>query len=151
MRADAHGFLFRIGQFDLGDEPRKFFIADEARNGMASFLEAWKIPEIRKIAALLRLDRLHGAIFAVEKNALTILFFLQGKSATIPAQPRKLLDEIIFADTFKRGEPRDFFVPQTHLPRPAATGRATLAFVKNWHLKWMSDFFNSSLPQIEMI
>src|SRR5882724_166202 len=146
-----HGFLHCSGQFDLGDESRKFFVADKTRNGAAGFLEAGKIPEIRKIPALLRLDRLHGAIFAVEENALAIWFFLQGKSATVPAQPRELLNKFIFTDVFEFGETGDFFVRQTHLSRPTATGRAALTFIKNWHLKMVSDFFNSPLPQIEMI
>jgi hypothetical protein len=44
-----------------------------------------------------------------------------------------LLDEIGFAHALERGEPRDFLARQTHLPRPATTGRATLTFIKNRH------------------
>lgn len=39
----------------------------------------------------------------------------------------------MFADALERGEPGDFRTRQTHLPRPAATGRATLTFKKNRH------------------
>ena len=118
---------------DEGDAPLVFRLGDFARKGFAALLKAGKIPEIRKIAALLRLDGLHGTVIAVQKNAAAVGLFLQGQSATIPAQPRELLDEIGFAQAPERGESGDFRLRQTHLSRPAAAGRATLAFVKNRH------------------
>jgi len=117
----------------LSDEPREFLLADEARKGVAGLLEAGKVPEVRKIAALLRLDGLHGAVFAVEKNAFAVWFFLQGQPAPVLPETGEILDEFVFADALERGEPRDFFIRQTHLPRPAAAGRAALAFIKNRH------------------
>ena len=115
------------------DAARVFGLGDFARKGFAGLLKAGKIPEVRKIAALLRLGGLHGAIVAVQKNAAAARFFLQGQPAAIPAQPRELLDKIGLAQTFERGEPRDFFICQTHLPRPATTGRAALTIVENRH------------------
>ena len=112
-------FVFRFGDF--------------ARERFARLLKAGKIPKVRKIAALLRLDGLHGAIVAFQKNAAAVRFFQQGQSAAIPTQPRELLDEIGFAHAFERREPRDFFIRQTHLSWPATTGRAALAFVENGH------------------
>ncbi len=105
---------------------------------MADFLEAGKIPEVWKIAALLWFDRLDGAVVALQKNAATIRFFLQGQSAAIPAQPRELLDEIRFSDALKDGEPGDLFILQFNLPRPAAAGRAALTFIKNRHARRLS-------------
>ena len=124
--------------FDQRDEPLEFLLADEARDGLADFFKAGKIPEVRKIAALLRLDGLHRAIAAFQKNATASRFFLQGQSAAIPAQPRELLDEIGFAHALERGEAGDFRVRQTHLPRPLAAGRAALAFKENRHARRVS-------------
>ena len=87
-----------------------FLLAHLARNGAAGFLETGKIPEIGKFTALLRLDRLDGAIVALQKKATAVRFFQQGQSAAIPAQPGELLDEIVFADAFERREPGDFRV-----------------------------------------
>jgi hypothetical protein len=120
-------------RFDQRNTLLKFLLAEEAWDGVAGLLEAGKIPEVRKIAALLRLHGLHGAIFAFQKNAAAIRFFLQRQSAAIPAQPRELLDEIRFAQALERSEPGDFLIRQTHLPRPAAAGGAALTLVKNRH------------------
>ena len=100
---------------------------------MTDFLEAGKIPEIGKLAALLRLDGLDRAIVAFQKNTGAVRLLPQGQPATIPAQPGELLDEFVFADALECGEPRDFLIRQTHLPRPATASRATLAFQKNGH------------------
>jgi len=120
-------------RFYQRDTTLEFLFADQARDGLAGLLKAGKIPEVRKITALLRLDGLHGAVVAFQKDAAAIRFFLQGQSAAIPGQPRELLDEIGLAQALERGEPRDLLVRQTHLSPPAAAGRATLAFVENWH------------------
>ena len=100
---------------------------------MADFFEAGKIPEIRKFAALLRLHRLHGAVFTFQKNALAIRFLQQRKSAPVMPQARELLDEIGFTQSFERREARNFRIGQAHLPWPAAARRATLTFKKNRH------------------
>jgi hypothetical protein len=118
----------------LSDAPLIFRLADFARDGVANFLEVGNIPEVRKIAALLRLDVLNGAIVAFQKNAAAVRFFLQRQSAAIPSHPGELLDEIGFADALDCGEPGNFFIRQTHLSRPAAAGRATLTLIKNRHI-----------------
>jgi hypothetical protein len=110
-----------------------FFLADFARNGVANFFEAGKIPKIRKFAAFLRFYRLDGAVVAFEKNAGAIGVFLERKTATICAQLCELLYEIVLAHALERRKPRDFGVIQEHLPRPAAAGGATLAFQENRH------------------
>ena len=120
-------------RFDQRDAAFVFGLADFARKGVAGLLEAGEIPEVREIAALLRLHGLNGAIVAFQKNAAAIRLFQQRQPTTIPAQPRELLDELGFAQALERGEPGDFRIRQTHLPRPAATGRATLTFIKNRH------------------
>ena len=120
-------------QFDLRNATLVFFLSDCARNGVADFFEAGKIPEIRKFAAFLRFYRLDGAVVAFEKNAGAIGFFLEREPATIRAQLCELLDEIVLAHALERRESRDLGVIQEHLPRPAAAGRATLAFQENRH------------------
>jgi hypothetical protein len=47
-----------------------------------------------------------------------------------------LLNKLVFAESFKRRKPRDFFLAQTHLTRPATAGRATLTLQKNRHTKY---------------
>ena len=121
-------------QFDLSNAPLVFRGADFARDRVTDFFKAGKFPEVRKITALLRLHGLYGAVVALQKNAPTVRLFLQGQTTTIPAQPCELLDEFVFADALERGEPCYFLIRQTHLTRPAATGRATLTFKENWHV-----------------
>ena len=116
-----------------GDQPPVIVIIHHSRDGVANLLRSREIPEVREIAALLRLDGLHGAVIGVQKNATAVRLFLQGQTATIPAQPSELLDEVGLAHAIERGEPRNFLIRQAHLTRPAAAGRATLAFVKNRH------------------
>ena len=94
--ATSAGGAFVPFRFDQCNAALEFLVADEARDGVAGFLEAGKIPEVRKIPALLRLDGLHGAVVAFQKNAAAIRFFLQGQSAAIPGQPREPLDEVGF-------------------------------------------------------
>jgi hypothetical protein len=48
-------------------------------------------------------------------------------------ESREVLNEIVFDQASKRGDPGDFLRGQPHLPGPTATGRATLAIVKNRH------------------
>ena len=119
--------------FDQRDAPQIFGLADFARKGVANFFEAGKIPEVRKLATLLRLHRLHGAVFAFEKNARAVGLFLKRKTAPIRAQLGVALNKIGFAQALERREPRNFGVVQQHLPRPATTGRAALTFEENRH------------------
>ncbi len=106
---------------------------------MANLLEAGEIPEIRKVAALLRLHGLHGATFSFQKDTLAVGLFLQRQPAAIPAQPSELLDEIGFAQALEISEPGDFRIRQAHLPRPATAGRAALAFEKDGHLRRLAE------------
>lgn len=121
--------------FYQSDAAFVFRRADFTRNGVAGLLEAGKIPKVRKFAALLRLDGLDGAAFAFQKNARAIRLFLQCQPTPVMAQPGELLNEVGFAQALEHCESRDFRFRQTHLPRPATTGRTTLAFEKDGHMK----------------
>ena len=109
---------------------------------MADFFKAGKIPEVRKFFALLRLDGLHGAALAFQKNTRAVRLLLERQSAAIPAEAGELLDEIFITQLLERREPRDFLVGQPHLPRPATAGRATLTFEKNRHA---TDWLNAAV------
>jgi len=100
---------------------------------MTDLFESGKVPEIRKIAALLRLDRLDRTIVAHEKFALTIGLFAQRQPATVRPQPGMVGNEVGLPEAKVGGNPRDLRVGQAHLARPPATRRATLAFVENRH------------------
>ncbi len=115
---EAAGMGFRV-QLN-GDRPAILF-----RSG--------KIPAVGKIPALLGFDRLDGAIVAVQKNAFVVGLVLQGQAGAIASQPRESLNEFILAQALESGQPRDFTFLQPDLSRPAAAGRATLAFQKNRH------------------
>jgi hypothetical protein len=118
---------------DQRDAAFVFRRTDFAGQGVTDFFKAGKIPEIRKFLALLRLDGLDGATFAFQKNARAIRLFLKRQSASVVTQPGELLDKIGFAQALEGREPLDFRVGQTHLSRPATTGRATLAFEEDGH------------------
>ncbi len=117
----------------LDEEATVFQLRDAARDGAAVFFRTGKIPKVREVAALLRFHGLHRAFLAIEEKALAVGLFLQGKPTSVLAQPGKLLDEVVFAQDFERGDLGDFRLRQSHLPWPAAAGRAALAFVKNRH------------------
>ena len=125
--------FFRLPPRGLRHEPFVFFLADMARDGVAGFFKAGKIPEVRKVAALLRLDGLHRAVVALQKNAFAIRLVQQCQSAPIRAQPREALDEVGFAQALERGEAGDRGIVQPHLSRPAAAGGAALTFVEDGH------------------
>ena len=100
---------------------------------MADLFKARKVPEVRKIPALLRLHGLNAAIIAQQKDTLAVGLFLQNQSATIRAQPHELLDEIVLAQRFELRQPGEFGVGHAHLARPATAGGATSAFVEDRH------------------
>jgi hypothetical protein len=78
---------------------------------------------------------LHYAIVAVKEPTLTIRLFLQRQPLPVSAQSRVTLDELVFGQSEESRQPRNLRFTETHLPRPSATRRATLAFVKNRHPK----------------
>jgi hypothetical protein len=71
-----------------------FVLTHQAWHRAANFLEAREVPEIWKIAALLRLHRLHRAIVAFQENAAAVGPLLQREAAAILGEPREPLDEI---------------------------------------------------------
>jgi len=114
-----------------------FLIAYEPGNGPAGLFEAGEIPQVRKVAALLRLDRLNGAFVAFKKDAGAVRIFRQREAEAILCQPREALDEGDFAHFEKRREPCDFAVLESHFARPPAAGGAALAFMKHRHDRTM--------------
>jgi hypothetical protein len=111
----------------------KFFFVDHPRDGMADLLKVRKVPKVRKIAALLRFDRLNGAVISLEENTLTVRLLLQRQAGPVLPQAGKSLDELDLAESLERGEARDFTIRERYLARPSATSGATLALVKNRH------------------
>jgi hypothetical protein len=103
------------------------------RNCAADFFKTRKIPQIRKVAALLWLYGLHGAVISLQKYTLLIGFFLQNEPPPVLPQARKLLNEVMLAYLQKSRETGDLVVGQSHLSRPSAAGGAALALVKNRH------------------
>jgi len=102
------------------------WVGDPLRDGPAEFFKSGKIPPVGEIPALLRLDGLHRTIFTLQKDALVVGLFHQGQPLAIRPQPGELLDELRFAHSTEGGQPGDFRLRQTHLPRPATAGGATL-------------------------
>lgn len=111
----------------------KLLCSDHSRNGMTDFFETGEIPEIRKITALLRLDRLHRAVVALEKNTFAVRLVLQCQSLSIMAQVQERLDKIELAHSLEFRQTTDLCVGQAHLSRPPTAGGASLTFVKNRH------------------
>ena len=100
---------------------------------MTNLLEPGEVPQVRKVAALLRLDGLHRAVVALKEDALAILLVLQRQTEPGAIEPRELLDELVLAQPLELRQPRDLGVSQTHLTRPPTTGGATLTFVEDGH------------------
>lgn len=105
-----------------------------AGDGVAEGFEAGEIPEVRKFPALLRLDRLHRAIVAIEEDAFAVWLVEQGQAVAIPGETGEALDELKLAQPAKGCEPGDLSIGQAHLSRPATAGRATLALEKDRHV-----------------
>ena len=116
-----------------GDAPDIFRFIDIVGKSATDLVGAGKIPQVGEITALLRLHRLDGAIIAVQENAFMIVFLEQGQAAAVPGQARELPDEIVGSHVFERCDAGDFVRRQPHLPRPATTGGATLAFEEDGH------------------
>ncbi len=87
-----------------------FFLLHHFRQRLADFFKARKIPEIRKIAALLRLDRLDRAVISIQKNTFAIGLIVQRESAPVVRQTCELLDEIRFAQILELRQTRDFHI-----------------------------------------
>ena len=67
----------------LRDEPLIFFFTHQTWDGVADFLEIGKVPQVRKVPALLRLHGLHGTVVAFKKNAFAIGFVEQRQTEPI--------------------------------------------------------------------
>lgn len=128
IRASARG----------GRDARLMFLAGHQMwDGPAEFFEAREVPEIRKVPALLRLDRLDAAIDALEKNTFAIGFFLEREIPPAGGEAGEALDKIVLGQVEERGKPADFFIAQSHLTWPSAAGGAALAFIEDRH-GWLS-------------
>ena len=84
--------------------------------------------------ALLRFHRLHRAVVALQENTFAIGLFLEREAAPVRGQPGELLDEIEFAQSSERRQPRHFCIAQTHFARPAVASRAASTFQEDRHV-----------------
>src|SRR6185503_1417732 len=125
--------ILRVAPGSGSDQSRIFLGVHKARDGVAGFLEAGEVPQVRKIPALLRLHRLNGAIVAVEKDAFAAGFLFERQAAAIFSETGEALNKLNFAHTFERRHPRNLSVHQPDFPRPSAAGGATLTFVEDGH------------------
>lgn len=110
-----------------------FLLGNVTWNRMADLFETGKIPQVRKVTALLWFHRLHSAVFSFEEDAFAVGFVDQCQAVSIGSETRVLLDEIKLAQAFMCGQPGNFRVRQTHLSRPATAGGTALALEKNRH------------------
>ena len=127
------GHLLKGASSALSNQAHVFVFADFTWNGATMILRAGVSPQIRKVAALLRLHGLHGAGVTLQEHTCATGSFLQGKSAPVMRQPREALDEVVLAQFVEPGESGDLLAGQPDLARPAAAGRATLAIMINRH------------------
>lgn len=118
---------------------RVFLRSDDARDGVADFFEARKVPQVREVTTLLRLHGLDRTIATREKNTLTVRLVLQRQPAAISGQTRELLDEIELGELVKAGEARDLGLGEAHLPGPTTARGAALAFVENRHAQKLGE------------
>jgi hypothetical protein len=117
----------------IGYQLSVFLGPDQPGKCMAAFFEIRKAPEVRKITALLGLDRLDGTVIALEENALAVRFIHQGQPASIVGQSCESLDELLLGLPFESGQSCDLTFCQAYLAGPPAAGGATLAFIKYRH------------------
>jgi hypothetical protein len=127
----SHGF--RRPQGGSGHQPDIVGLIHVPFKGAAGGFRTGKIPEIGKIAALLRFYGLNRAPAGLQKNALAIWLVHQGETATIRSQARELLDEIVLGHGLKICQPGNFRFRKPHLPRPATASRAALTFKEDRH------------------
>jgi hypothetical protein len=97
-----------IGSGCLFHQAFELFFTDTMGNCVANLFEAREIPEVGKVSALLRFDRLHGAVVSVQEYALVIRLFLQGQALSVLPQARELLNEIELAYVLKSSETGNF-------------------------------------------
>ena len=100
---------------------------------MAKFLRSGKVPQIRKIPALLWFDGLNSTILPFQKDTFTIGLIHECQSTSILGEAGKFMNEGHLGEMFEGGQPGNFGLGQTHLAWPAAAGGATLTFQKDWH------------------
>ncbi len=108
-------------------------VVHQYRFGSADLFEAGEIPEIRKVPALPRFDRVHPAIISVQKDTLAIFFVLQGETISLGMDPCELLDKIAFVQLKEFRQALNFLLGNPNLAGPAAAGGATVALIKNRH------------------
>lgn len=104
---------------------------DGQRHRLAAVAPVGEVPLIGKTAALARLDRLNGAVDAVEKNALVIGFFDQRQALAIGTQAGEAFEEFIFGKGEVSGDGTDLVIFDAHIAWPTAAVSAALALKEN--------------------
>ena len=117
----------------MDDSLHVFIKVHEVRPGVALLFKAGKTPEIRKIPALLRLDRLDGALNSIKKKTFAVFLFNQRKAVSVTSQLGEALDELVLGNSLVRRQPPNLLFTHAHVTRPTATRCASLAFVIDWH------------------
>jgi len=118
----------------LRNQTPVIFILHPAWDGVADFSETGKVPEIWKVPALLRLDRLNRAIVSLEENASAVRLFSQNQTTAIRTQAHEALNELVLGKALVHGQTRQLGFGHPHLSGPTAASGATPAFVKDRHL-----------------
>jgi hypothetical protein len=89
---------------------------------------SFEVPQVWKISTLLRLDWLNRAAVPLQKDAFSRWLVHEGQPLPVQPQFRITLNKVVLADTEMRGHSGYLSLRDAYLTRPAATGRATLAF-----------------------
>jgi hypothetical protein len=95
------------GGFHSRDETLINFRGNLAGEGATHFFESWKVPQVRKVTALLRFDWLNAAGVAFQENAFAARLFLQNEASPVARQSGESLNEIKLRNSVKVREPSD--------------------------------------------
>jgi hypothetical protein len=99
----------------------------------AKLFESRKIPEVWKVAALLRFDGVDAAIAIGQEDAGAIVLIGESQAGPLLIQARECLDELVFGKPKELRHSSDFSFREAHLPGPAAARSAAVAFEENRH------------------
>jgi hypothetical protein len=102
--------------------------------GSAEFFKAREVPSVRKIAALVRLDRLDPTVPSrIQKAAGPVGLIQKDLSVALEIESGVALDELRFGELQVGGDARDIGLGPAHQAGSAATGGASIAFPEDRH------------------